>query len=508
MAATRNSRKNQILPPDHRVRVAQRPGPVTQAALDAADAAIILCPADQLTAAITDLPYADLWQDLHRVARKRGPVTQLSGRLPNRLRTTVIVATVKDNATPFALLSMGARLWKELGVTGRELLIATARTKRQQVAAILEPVVAAVLAGSAPLPSFKSKPDPASPLRSVTLLHGGSAIDLAMTQAGHAGNHLARWLTTLPPDRLNTSNYRRALEELARREGWRYKFLGEADLKRLGAGAFLAVARANPHRDAGIVRLTYRPNRTAKGRYALVGKGICFDTGGINLKPHKSMYTMHEDMQGSAVAVGTLLALAQLRVPYEVDCWLAVTENHIGPNAYLPQEIVTAVNGTTIQVVHSDAEGRMALADTLALAAREKPQLIIDFATLTGACVMALTERYSGVFTNRAAWRSLLEATGRDSGERVWNFPMDDDFDSDLETPVADVLQCSMEGKGDHILAARFLSRFVPADIPWVHVDLSSSSHRSGLAHVPAGFTGFGVRFATHLLLKQSLLKS
>src|SRR5690606_27715222 len=153
---------------------------------------------------------------------------------------------------------------------------------------------------------------------------------------------------------------------------------------------------ANAHRDAGIVRLQYRPARTPRAgsvaRLALVGKGIAFDTGGINLKPHRSMYQMHEDMQGSAVAVGTLLALSELEVPFEIDCWLALTENEIGPRAYRPQEVVKAANGVTIQVVHSDAEGRMALADTLALAAREQPDLILDFATLTGACVTALTE--------------------------------------------------------------------------------------------------------------------
>ena len=111
---------------------------------------------------------------------------------------------------------------------------------------------------------------------------------------------------------------------------------------------------------------------------------------------------MHGDMQGSAVAVGTLLALSQLRVPYPLDCWLAITENQIGPTAFRPQEIVRAANGVTIQVVHSDAEGRMVLADTLTLASREKPRLVVDFATLTGACVVALGDRFAGAFTNRA----------------------------------------------------------------------------------------------------------
>jgi leucyl aminopeptidase len=160
----------------------------------------------------------------------------------------------------------------------------------------------------------------------------------------------------------------------------------------------------------------------------------------------------------------------------------------------------------TIQIVHSDAEGRMILADALALAAREGSDLILDFATLTGACVVALGDRYGGVFTNRDELRPILELAGRESGERVWPFPMDEDYDGELESAVADVLQCTPDSKADHILAARFLRRFVPDDIPWVHVDLAASNRSGGLAHIPTDHTGFGVRFATHLLLEHDVL--
>ena len=148
----------------------------------------------------------------------------------------------------------------------------------------------------------------------------------------------------------------------------------------------------------------------------------------------------------------------------------------------------------------------MALADTLALATREKPSLVIDYATLTGACVMALTERFSGAFTNRPDWRTQIELAGKASGERVWTFPMDEDFDTDLDSPVADVLQCTLDSKGDHILAARFLNRFVPAETPWIHIDLAASNRSGGLGHIPTDFTGFGVRYTTSLLLDQQLL--
>jgi leucyl aminopeptidase len=146
----------------------------------------------------------------------------------------------------------------------------------------------------------------------------------------------------------------------------------------------------------------------------------------------------------------------------------------------------------------------MALADTLALAGRENPGLILDYATLTGACYGAVSPRYSGVFSNRQALNPVLIDAGIASGERVWPFPMDADFDTDLESSVADIVQCSVSGEADHILASRFLARFVPKQSPWIHVDLSAVSRKGGLAQMPSGLTGFGVRFTMNLLLDQA----
>ncbi len=212
------------------------------------------------------------------------------------------------------------------------------------------------------------------------------------------------------------------------------------------------------------------------------------------------MLDMHTDMGGSAVALATLIALAQLRAPIAADAWLAITENHIGPQAYRPQEVVRAANGVTIQVIHTDAEGRMVLADTLALAARTQAAL---HARLRHA------HRRLRLFADGADERRVHQPAGAravarsrpaaQSGERVWTFPFDADFDSDLESKVADVVQCTTEGKGDHILAARFLSRFVPEEIPWAHVDLSSATRTGGLGHVNTEVTGFGVRYALQL---------
>jgi len=158
-------------------------------------------------------------------------------------------------------------------------------------------------------------------------------------------------------------------------------------------------------------------------------------------------------------------------------------------------------------VIHTDAEGRMVLADTLTLASRTQPRLIIDFATLTGSCVYALTERMSGIFTNEPRLTEALLAAGAASGERVWPFPFDADYDSDLESRVADIVQCAPEGKGDHILATRFLSRFVAEGIPWVHLDLSSALRSGGLGHIGTDVTGFGVRYALELLIRGKVLE-
>lgn len=491
----------QILPPEAAIPVRRRSATATEAGLARSDAAAFMLDAGDPLAALATLPHAGLWQSLYRKARRDSSTPLLVVRLPNARHTLAAAGFLASGASAFERLTLAGKLMRELVRPGvATLQCHAAGADPDSTAAALEALASAALAAAAPLPHRKSKPVPQPELRAVDV-HGGRAADLGFAVATAAGNHLARWLTALPPNELDCVAYRRALGALARREGWSFRFYDERALARLGAGAFLAVSRANPHRGAGIVRLTYRPRAVRRPRrIGLVGKGICFDTGGINLKSHKGMYQMHGDMQGSAVAVGTLLALSRLGTAVQVDCWLALTENQIGPRAYRPQEVVQALNGTTIQVVHSDAEGRMVLADALALAARARPSLLLDFATLTGACVNALTERYSGAFANRAALEDALRAAGRASGERVWCFPMDADFDEELDSPVADVMQCTLDNKGDHILAARFLGRFVPDDIPWAHVDLSASERKGGLAHVPTEFTGFGVRLATQLL--------
>ncbi len=356
-----------------------------------------------------------------------------------------------------------------------------------------------VTANASSLPSRK-KEHKSNFLKTVTI-HGYQAEhDYSYVNARVAGNTLCRQLTMTPPNELTPTIYRKKVATLAKEHGWQHAEFDMPALKKMGAGAFVAVGQGSEPQDAAIVHLTYQP-KNARKNIAIVGKGICFDTGGHNLKPAKYMLGMHEDMNGSAVALGILLAATQMQLPVKLDCWLAIAQNHISPSAYKQNDVVTALNGMSIEIVHTDAEGRMVLADTLTLASREKPDAIIDFATLTGSMLSALGDRMSGIISNRAHLACEAVAAGNKSGERIVAFPYDDDYDSDLDSDVADIKQCTLEGGGDHIHAARFLGKFIENDTPWVHTDLSAANRKDGLGAIQSDTNGFGVGFGIEMLL-------
>lgn len=496
-----------LLPPLETPRIDRHRGVLSARAAAQLDAVLAIVPETAEQGLLAALPEGERWQHLHARSKPRAGTVR-STTLANARQTLAVLGYVRTQASAFERLLVAGRMLKEVASREVESLALVAPAASASPELSLDALLSAALAQAFTLPDFRSARGAPKRIRRIVLA-GATVPDLDHCVAAARGNNLARWLTALPPNELDAPAYRRAIAQLARRHGLAMRWLDERALKRLGANAFLAVSAGNARRVAGIAHLRYRPPRARAARpdLALVGKGILFDTGGVNLKPHRAMLDMHTDMAGSAVALATLVALAELRAPLAADAWLAITENRIGPTAYRPQEVVRAANGVTIQVVHTDAEGRMVLADTLALAARTRPRFMLDFATLTGACVYALTERMSGVFCNRPQLAELLVAAGRASGERVWSFPLDEDFDTDIESKVADVLQCAVDGKGDHILATRFLNRFVPADIPWAHVDLSSATRSGGLAHINTDVTGFGVRFALEAILRQRIFE-
>ncbi|UJP05094.1 MAG: leucyl aminopeptidase family protein [Nitrosomonas sp.] len=369
----------------------------------------------------------------------------------------------------------------------------------QQKRSFAELAVYTAWLNGAILPVRKNKPAP----RSLTkiCLHGYKDADNFNLQRAKAeGNLLVRGLTALPANELTPKTYRQQIKKLADNEGWKYQEYDLSKLKEMGAGAFVAVAQGSDVDDAAIVHLQRVGNKKSKAKQiALVGKGICFDTGGHNLKSARYMQGMHKDMNGSAVALGVLLAASRAELPVNIDCWLAIAQNHISPNAYKQNDIVSALNGLSIEIVHTDAEGRMVLADTLTLANKLKPDLIIDFATLTGSMETALGSRYSGIFCNRDELIEQAIAAGKQSGERVCAFPMDTDYEENLTSEIADLKQCEIGGEFDHILAACFLRNFVK-ETPWIHMDLSASNHKNGLGAIDSEITGFGVGWAMELL--------
>jgi leucyl aminopeptidase len=356
---------------------------------------------------------------------------------------------------------------------------------------------------AAELPNRKGakskKENKVKPLKEISIHGYKTKYDYAEVNARVAGNTLCRSLTILPPNELTPTSYREKVKKLAKEHGWDWEEFDMPALKKMGAGAFYAVGQGSDPKDAAIVHLTYTAKKVKK-HIALVGKGICFDTGGHNLKPAKYMQGMHEDMNGSAVALGILLSATKIKLDVKLDCWLAIAQNHIGPLAYKQNDVVTALNGMTIEIVHTDAEGRMVLADTLTLASRQKPDVILDYATLTGSMTVAVTDRMSGVIANKPELACKAIGAGVAAGERIVAFPYEEDMDSDLESDIADIKQCTLEGGGDHMHAARFMGKFIEHDVAWCHADLSSTNRKGGLGAVQSEVNGFGVGFGLEML--------
>jgi len=444
-----------------------------------------------------DIPYGDL---LAATLKRRDMKAEELAKSPvaaNTEKGALVVWAMMDAAKDtFGLQTQVRKAMQPLlDEHPKELSIVVTGMNAQREA---ELAVYGAWVNGALLPVSKKK-DERKALQKIALYGCGDnkAFDALKAQA--AGNLLCRELTVLPPNELTPGAYRQRVKKLAQENKWKHEEFDMKALRKMGAGAFVAVAQGSHDEDAAIVHLTYKHPK-AKQTVALVGKGICFDTGGHNLKPSRYMLNMHEDMNGSAVSLGILLAASQQKLAVNIDCWLALAQNHISPKAYKQNDIVKALNGTHIEVMHTDAEGRMVLADTLTLASRAKPDLMIDFATLTGSMAMALGARYSGVFATTDELAQRAVSTSKQVGERLCAFPQDEDYEPALDSKVADIKQCTLDGDADHILATRFLKRFVEKDTPWLHVDLSASRCEGGLGAVASEVNGFGVAWGLRML--------
>ncbi|MDR2678436.1 MAG: leucyl aminopeptidase [Zoogloeaceae bacterium] len=310
------------------------------------------------------------------------------------------------------------------------------------------------------------------------------------------GIDLARDLGNQPANVCTPVWLQHTAEKLARAEGLRCKVLEQKDMEKLGMGALLAVAKGS-RQPPRLILLKWKGGGENEAPIALVGKGITFDSGGISLKPAASMDEMKYDMCGAAAVLGTLYAAARLKLPLNLVAVIPACENMPGGAASRPGDIVTALSGQTIEILNTDAEGRLILCDALAYAERRyTPEILIDVATLTGACVVALGHVASGLFSRDEALAGALEAAGASSGDRVWRLPLWEDYQKALDSPFADMSNTGGRPAGA-VTAACFLSRFTQTTA-WAHLDIAGTAWKSG---EKKGATGRPVALLTRFLL-------
>jgi leucyl aminopeptidase len=310
-----------------------------------------------------------------------------------------------------------------------------------------------------------------------------------------AGVELARQLVAAPPNVATPQHLADTAAQIAQTYGLELKVLERSDCEALGMGAFLGVAQGSDL-PPKFIHLTYRPSGPAQRKVALVGKGLTFDSGGYNLKTAGSQIEMMKyDMGGSAAVLGAARSIAQLQpAGVEVHFIVASCENMISGGAVHPGDIVTASNGKTIEINNTDAEGRLTLADALVYACKLEPDVVVDLATLTGACLIALGEEIAGLWSSSDGLAQALVNAGEAGGEALWRMPLRPSYKQGLKSPVADMKNTGPR-PGGSITAALFLQDFVSPNLDWAHLDIAGtvwSDKERGID--PAGATGFGVR--------------
>jgi len=336
---------------------------------------------------------------------------------------------------------------------------------------------------------YKSKPDRV-PFTTATVVVAGQPVSEELARAVREGHvlgesvNLTRELVNRQPDEIYPEAFADRAAQLSREHGLDCDILDERRLTEERMGALLAVGKGSV-RAPRVVVLTHRGGSAQAPTMALVGKGVTFDSGGLSLKPNDGMKTMKCDMAGGATVLGAMVAIARLKLPVNVVGMIGLVENMPSGSAFKLGEVLTARNGVTIEVMNTDAEGRLVLADVLSYAVDQKVSKIVDLATLTGACVVALGEEVAGGFTNDQPWYDAVASAARSAGEDIWQLPMFDFYADQLKCDVADVKNVGTRW-GGAITAAKFLEKFV-AGTPWTHLDIagpafmeSSKPHREG----------------------------
>ena len=312
------------------------------------------------------------------------------------------------------------------------------------------------------------------------------------------GVFLARDLTSEPANVLHPASFAKRCRQL-KECGVKVQVLDERTLKREGMDLLLSVGEGSA-RPSRVVVMRWDGGKRGEKPLALIGKGVCFDTGGISLKPAAGMEEMKTDMGGAAAVVGAMRAIAGRRLKRNVVGLVGLVENMPAGNATRPGDVVKSMSGQTVEIINTDAEGRLVLADVITYALkRHKPAKMIDLATLTGAIIISLGRERAGLFSNNDALAGAIAEAGVESGEKVWRMPLGEEYDALLESRIADMK--NIGGRwGGSITAACFIERFVDG-VPWAHIDIAGMAWAAkGRPTVPAGGTGYGVRLLTRLV--------
>jgi leucyl aminopeptidase len=345
---------------------------------------------------------------------------------------------------------------------------------------------------------YRSNGTPPAPVGAITICSAGSddaAAKAAVSRAEVVAEAVcrARDLVNTPPSDLNPAGLAAAAGEAAAVRGLEIEVMDEKALKKGGYGGILAVGQGSvsPPR---LVKLTWKHPK-AKTHLALVGKGITFDSGGLSLKPADAMITMKCDMGGAAAVISATRAIARLKLPINVTCWAPMAENMPSGTAQRPSDVLTMYSGKTVEVLNTDAEGRLILADALARACEDSPDVVIDAATLTGAIMVALGSRTTGIMANHDGLRSHVQDAATRSGESMWPMPLPEELRSGLKSSVADIANIG-ERFGGALSAGIFLQEFIAEGVNWAHLDIAGPAFNESepYGYTPKGGTGAAVR--------------
>ena len=333
---------------------------------------------------------------------------------------------------------------------------------------------------------------------------GGRAVSDALELGRRVGKAVcfARDLVNEPGGSLTPKRFAEIAEQMAEREGLEISVLDLDAIREAEMGGLLGVNRGSDQ-PPRFVEVSYAPDSEAecRGSVALVGKGLTFDSGGLSIKTGTGMMTMKCDMSGGAAVLGVMSSIAAVAPPVKVTGYVPMTDNMLGGDATRPGDVLTIANGKTVEVLNTDAEGRLVLADALSLACRAEPDAIVDLATLTGACMVALGPKVAGLMGNNEGWIDQLADAAERTGERVWRLPLPDDYTAQLDSSVADMKNIGGP-HGGALTAGLFLSNFVEEGIPWAHLDIAGPAFTdSEDGEISKGGTGFGVRMLLNALV-------